>query len=441
MPIKSCTLSSGKYGYQWGDHGTCYSDRKDAEKQAEAAHANGYVGDKANIAIADMAFDKSVRHFDIDGRMHVDVSHISKAMVCPYLGSEIPDHERLGLDAGKVYMLLRDPKELEKAADTFKNLPLLIQHVPVNADEPRRDLIVGTVGTDIKYIHPYLSGSLSIWDSEAIAGIETKEQAELSSAYRYTPDMTPGVYEGVEYHGIMRDIIGNHVALVDVGRAGSDVVVADSNPFKGNSMKRTQRLIAAKVNARKALGSLIAQDSDLSDFDKFLDTVIAQDEKETKEEAKRELAEDETDDDLYEDDPENEGKRRKKVVAAADAEEEMKPEMKKAEVTKGAMDKAIATAVAAATSKVKKDMEALHVARKDVSSLVGEVALDSAEAVYKFALDHAGIDTEGVHSSAYRAMVKMVNTPKAPAVTFGMDSASVKKTDEQFPMLKRFGHA
>lgn len=379
------------------------------------------------------AFDKSVRHFDADGRLHVDSSNISKAMVCPYMGSEIPDADALGLDSGKVYMLLRDPEELEKAAPTFRNLPLLIQHVPVSADEPRKDLVVGSTGSDVEFKAPYLSVSLSVWDAPAIAGIESKDQAELSSAYRYTADMTPGVYEGTEYQGVMRNIVGNHVALVDVGRAGPDVVVADSQPFKGNqTMKRTQRLIAAKSDARKALLGKLAQDADLADLDKVLDALVGKED---------DLAEDESDDELYEDDPDNPGKRRKKVVAAADDEPgKVVDEPKKPEVTKGAMDAAIASAVTAATVKVKADMEALHTARKEVSPMVGEVALDSAEAVYKFALDHAGIDVEGVHPSAYRAMIRMAGEQKANPAIIGMDAAAAKQVAEQFPQLRRFGH-
>ena len=42
--------------------------------------------------------------------------------------------------------------------------------------------------------------------------------------------MTPGVYEGHRYDGIMTNIRGNHVALVKDGRAGTDVVVQDAMP-------------------------------------------------------------------------------------------------------------------------------------------------------------------------------------------------------------------
>ncbi len=40
--------------------------------------------------------------------------------------------------------------------------------------------------------------------------------------------MTPGSYNGEAYDGVMRDIAGNHVALVVQGRAGADVLVNDS---------------------------------------------------------------------------------------------------------------------------------------------------------------------------------------------------------------------
>ncbi|SEF31366.1 hypothetical protein SAMN03159371_05270 [Variovorax sp. NFACC28] len=365
--------------------------------------------------------------------MHVEMTHISKAMVCPYLGKEIPDPEgKLGLDSGRVYMLLRDPQELEKGAPTFARLPVLIQHVPVNAHEPRRDLVVGTTGSDPVFASPYLDVSLAIWDAIGIAGVETKDQTELSSAYHYRADMTPGVYEGTRYDGIMRDIVGNHVALVDVGRAGPDVVVADRNPFnKDPKMKSTQRLIAAKADARKALSGLIAQDADLADLDKVLDALAGGE--------LSELAEDETDDELYEDDPDNPGKRRKKAVAQ-DEPPKTEDTPKAPEVTKAAMDKAIAAASDATAKRVRAEMEALHTARKEVAPMVGEVALDSAEAVYKFALDQAKVDVADVHPSAYRALVKMHLADKPKASTqLGMDSASAKKVAEQFPNLSRFG--
>ena len=178
---------------------------------------------------AALAFDReSVRTVDADGRMRVAVSNISKAMVCPYLGSEIPNAELLGLEADKIYMLLRDPDELAKAAPTFNGVQLLSVHEPVNAGDPKLELTVGAAGTDCVFEAPYLKNSLIVWTQEGIDAINSGEQQEISCSYRYDADMTPGTYEGVEYSGVMRNLVGNHIAIVNRGRAGPDVFVGDS---------------------------------------------------------------------------------------------------------------------------------------------------------------------------------------------------------------------
>jgi len=174
--------------------------------------------------------DRSVRSTDANGWLHVEVANISKSNVCPYFGWEIPGSEDLKLEPDKIYQLLRDPKELANAADTFNALPILSRHVPISADSIPDNLIVGSTGTDAIFRKPYLQNRLVIWKAPAIAGIETDAQRELSCGYRYDADMTPGEYEGVPYDGVMRNIIGNHVALVEEGRAGSDVLVGDNLP-------------------------------------------------------------------------------------------------------------------------------------------------------------------------------------------------------------------
>jgi hypothetical protein len=177
-----------------------------------------------------IALDRStVRRIDQDGHLFVEMTPISKANVCPYWGREIPGYEILGLDADTTYRLYRDAGELAKAVSTFAGKPVLLTHIPVSADDHPRDVTVGAIGDDVQFIAPYLMAPLTIWDGEAIALIESGEQKELSSAYRYDPVMSPGVSpEGESYDGIMTNISGNHLALVTLGRAGSDVLVQDS---------------------------------------------------------------------------------------------------------------------------------------------------------------------------------------------------------------------
>ena len=183
-----------------------------------------------------LALDRSsVRTVDENGYMHVKNSHITKATVNPYYGREIPGWREEGLDPDKVYYGLRDPEELRKSVPTWAGLPLHIEHHIDSAEDPQKLTRVGTVGTEIHWNEPYIDAPLTIWDQTAIDGIEDGSFRELSCAYRYDPDFTPGTWNGKRYDFVMRNIRGNHVALVEEGRAGSDVLVADAKPAAFNT--------------------------------------------------------------------------------------------------------------------------------------------------------------------------------------------------------------
>jgi uncharacterized protein len=97
--------------------------------------------------MAALAFDRSSagRWVDIDGRLHVPRSVISRAEVSDYLAEEVPSWQALGLKAGTLVPLFRDPDELRKAAPAFDGAPLLSKHVAVTAAAHRPDLVVGVV--------------------------------------------------------------------------------------------------------------------------------------------------------------------------------------------------------------------------------------------------------------------------------------------------------
>ncbi len=172
-----------------------------------------------------LAFDRRME--TIDGHLVVTGCHITKANVCPYLGAEIPNSEALGLKPDKIYLLYRDAAEITAAKETYNRVPLLMQHVAVSADAPQQFLTVGTA-SNARFTHPYLDADLTIWTREGIDAVESGRQREVSCGYRYVPDMTPGTSpEGEKYDGRMTQIVANHIALVEAGRAGPDVCVAD----------------------------------------------------------------------------------------------------------------------------------------------------------------------------------------------------------------------
>ncbi len=209
-----------------------------------------------------LAFDrKSVRTYDADGRLRVALNPISKANICEYLGREIMEGamngNELNLEPTRRYRLLRHPDELAKAAETFNNIPILDEHVPTNAENHPRERTVGATGSDAVFEAPYLKNTLVFWDAEAIRAVEDEELEQLSSGYRYTADMTPGVYLGEHHDGVMRDIVGNHVAQVREGRAGADVIVGDAaipKPLK-ELTDMTHKPLSRK--ATLALGALL----------------------------------------------------------------------------------------------------------------------------------------------------------------------------------------
>lgn len=489
MPIIQCYLPEGGKGFKWGHSGKCYASRADAEKQAAAAHAAGFAGDRATVlqqreTIERIALDyASVRSKDADGRLHVAVSNISKAVVSPYYGYEIPGADGLGLKPDQVYQLLRDPEELRKAVDSFNNIPLIIKHKPTTADAHDRELVVGTMGGDAEFDGTYLKNSLVVWDQEGIDAIETKTQRELSCGYRYVVEMVPGVFDGIKYDGRMTQIIGNHVALVEVGRAGPDVFVFDSLPLELSDMKPTRKAkafgdgLAVYLRPRlaqdaalepAALALLIdkaafdrpkiaagvtamfkgklAQDADLGDIAEILEAVAPVVEAVAEEDP---AALDEGDD--------------KYAALVAKLRETLSPEQCAAlgldeadpdapespeggnpepdTVSKQAMDAAIKKAGDDAYSRAMKEAAAVRTAEKEVAPLVGEIAaMDSAESVYRFALDQAGIDTKGVHASALRVLVQQAVQHKSQQVrvapSLAQDAAAGAAFAKRFPNLK-----
>lgn len=222
----------------------CFAD---APSSKEAAFSDTITLDAA----------PSMRHKDENGFLHVAMSNISKETVNPYYGREIPGWQERGIDPEHVFYGYRAGEELAKGAKTFDGLPLLIDHHIEDAENPQKEFRVGSLGTDARWETPYLKNSLIVTDAEAIRAIEDGRMKELSCAYRYEPDWTPGTFEGVPYDFVMRDIKGNHVALVEEGRAGADVVVADSMPREQSTFQKMEN--AMKGFFRRFRG---AQDND-----------------------------------------------------------------------------------------------------------------------------------------------------------------------------------
>lgn len=201
-----------------------------------------------NLRNRTLVFDaQSMRFEDWNGHLRVKNTNLTKANVCEYYGFEIKNHEKYGLDPERKYRFLRSSEALEKAVDSFKERPILYVHKAADADQLDNSKVIGTTGSDPSFSYPYIQSSITIWDGDYIQAIKDNSQAELSASYAFTPVMKAGKFKDEPYDGMMTDIFVDHVALVQEGRAGHDVRVADERLKKQMPKlnKLGQELVAA----------------------------------------------------------------------------------------------------------------------------------------------------------------------------------------------------
>ena len=421
----------------------------------------------------------SVRSKDENGFLHVALTPISKATVNPYLGREIEGSAAHGFKPDAIYYGLRDPKELEKAADTFNGLPLLLGHHPTDAENLPKEWVVGSMGTDAVYEKPYLKNSMTVTDAQAIGYIEDGTAKEISCSYRFTPDFTAGTYteadgSEVHYDFIMRDIRGNHVALVPEGRAGHDVHVADSGDAVNiNRQERRDFMplddfiskflpLASEEEKQAAKAALEALTTAKDEDPAFAEGVAYGEEVEKKEplkldseheaegmEAKEaedacgkdeELPTDEENLDELMKDPSFKAAF-EMGVKYGEKREKADPERIDADHEREGMERVLGEdSIKAIEQRVTEKLRHINDAAKKVRPLVGEIAnpfaFDSAEAVYSFALEKAGKDIKKYPEAAYEGMVDMVLEHKPMAVDSVAGAEACGDADKYIKALK-----
>ena len=211
-------------------------------KQAEAIAFSEQRKSKDNGAgvVTDNDFDDiqgSARKYDINGYSEIKGNPISKSGVFPYLGSQI--HPSLAPD--QIYNVYRPEEELTdpEALESFKLVPFTDEHSMLGdggegympAEEKG---VHGVIGEDVYFEAPYLKANLKIF-SNKLAQLIDSGKRELSIGYRCIYELVEGVYNGEKYQAIQRQLRGNHLALVNDGRAGSEVAVLDSFKFTFDS--------------------------------------------------------------------------------------------------------------------------------------------------------------------------------------------------------------
>lgn len=156
----------------------------------------------------------------------IEKNPITKVGVYPYLGKQISQD----CEPNKIYYVLRPKEELFKkeTLDSLKLLPLVDEHTMLGKDfTPAEEKgIDGILGEQVEHDKDTIYTDIKIF-SEDMKDKIREGKKELSLGYFCSYDKQSGIYNGQRYDYVQKNIIGNHLALVDKGRMGSDVRVYD----------------------------------------------------------------------------------------------------------------------------------------------------------------------------------------------------------------------
>jgi uncharacterized protein len=159
-----------------------------------------------------------------DGRLRVDAL-LTRTGVFTYRNAD-----------GSTRREYRPPEEVFDAESlaSFEAVPVTDEHPPMmlNAQNSRQ-YTRGATGENIRRDEDgrHMAGSLVVFDADLIAKMD-RGKVQVSNGYICDLDMTPGTSpDGEKYDVVQRKIRGNHVAIVDSGRAGSARVRMDADDF------------------------------------------------------------------------------------------------------------------------------------------------------------------------------------------------------------------
>ncbi len=175
-----------------------------------------------------------------------------------------------GMARDKIVRLYRPRDEVAHpdALKSFDNQTVTMGHPPdgVNAANWK-----GVACGDCRGVGmdgDYMTGVLTIRDADAVRDVIDGTR-QMSCGYDFDLDMTPGMTpDGQAHDGIMRNLRGNHHAIVDAARGGPGCRVADRQPNKETQMA-TVRMMIDSLNVE------LADDQSASIVKRALDTSAA----------------------------------------------------------------------------------------------------------------------------------------------------------------------
>ena len=210
---------------------------------------------------------------------------IARTGIQVYAARELGLDKSKGIDGNARIRLMRPRDEVfaPAAMASFERDAITDDH-PAEPVTPATwgDVAVGDVH-DIACSGETLTANLIVRDQDAIKAICDDGKSEMSCGYSFDLDMTPGqAADGSEYDGIMRNIRGNHVAIVNYARGGSALRIADRDTNRSKEgvpmalvkivldgitleLEQTQASLVEKIDRDAKAAAKTAQDAATAD--------------------------------------------------------------------------------------------------------------------------------------------------------------------------------
>lgn len=229
------------------------------------------------------------RRYDDNGYLFVDESPILRAGILEYQGKELidggsPDVDGEEIYPDKIYKVYISPEELAKGAESFKLLPLVNGHEWLGLDgEDAKGRQEGSTGERAEIKGDKLFVPLKFTGDGILADLKDGKE-ELSASY--TNKLSKSNVS--DYDFVASDIKGNHIALVERGRCGSDVRVLNNKMEKSQMKSKNEMKLVidgkeidlgkffeqeAGEDAHEGTGAITESDNDSVDKRKLIDEV------------------------------------------------------------------------------------------------------------------------------------------------------------------------
>lgn len=176
---------------------------------------------------------------------------------------------RLGGDPERVVQVAREPEEVfaASAMASFEGCPVTDGHPPENITAESFGAYARGHAQNIRRSGEYVIADLHIDDAALASDVLNNIKRQVSCGYVCTYEPSGGRY-------VQKGILGNHIAIVPMGRAGASVSIKDSAQEAGKGRKYMSKFAEAVLSAFGVAAREAKTDAEMAELASTTATVL-----------------------------------------------------------------------------------------------------------------------------------------------------------------------